>query len=55
MKEFCKEQGLEYAEFGFWEGNGEVRGTLKSVADQLKIVKMVADREIEHAMGRKRE
>ncbi|EIM92093.1 fatty acid/sphingolipid desaturase [Stereum hirsutum FP-91666 SS1] len=55
VKEFCKEQGLEYAEFGFWEGNGEVRGTLKSVADQLKIVKMVADREIEHAMGRKRD
>ncbi|KAH9898300.1 fatty acid/sphingolipid desaturase [Cubamyces lactineus] len=50
VKEFAKERGLEYAEFGFVEGNGEVRGVLKQVADQLKIVGMVADSEIREAM-----
>ncbi|KAI0778284.1 fatty acid/sphingolipid desaturase [Trametes elegans] len=50
VKEFAKERGLEYAEFGFVEGNGEVTGVLKQVADQLKIVGMVADSEIRDAM-----
>lgn len=50
-KEFAKELGLEYAEFGFVEGNGDVRGVLKSVADQVKIVGMVADAEIKEAMN----
>jgi delta8-fatty-acid desaturase len=53
VKEFAKEQGLEYAEFGFFEGNGEVRDTLKGVADQFRIMKMVADSEIQEAMNRK--
>lgn len=55
VKEYCSERGLEYAEFGFWEGNGEVRGVLRGVAEQVGILGMVADREIEIAMGRKRE
>ncbi|OSD03169.1 fatty acid/sphingolipid desaturase [Trametes coccinea BRFM310] len=50
VKEYAKERGLEYAEFGFVEGNGEVRGVLKQVADQIKIVGMVADSEIREAM-----
>lgn len=53
VKEFAKEQGLEYAEFGFFEGNGEIRNTLRGVADQLKIMKMVADSEIREAINGK--
>jgi sphingolipid 8-(E)-desaturase len=53
VKEFAKEQGLEYAEFGFLEGNGEVQGTLRGVANQWKIIKMVADSEIDDAMKAK--
>lgn len=51
VKEFAKENGLEYAEFGFIEGNGEVRGVLKQVADQVKIVGMVADAHVREAVG----
>ncbi|KAI0639502.1 fatty acid/sphingolipid desaturase [Trametes polyzona] len=50
VKDFAKERGLEYAEFGFVEGNGEVTGVLKQVADQIKIVGMVADSEVREAM-----
>ncbi|RDX55756.1 fatty acid/sphingolipid desaturase [Lentinus brumalis] len=50
VKEFAKERGLEYAEFGFVEGNGEVTGVLKQVADQIKIIGMVADSEVREAM-----
>jgi len=53
VKEFAKEQRLEYAEFGFLEGNGEVQDTLRGVANQLKIIKMVADSEIHDAMNAK--
>ena len=69
VKKFAKEQGLEYAEFGFFEGNsevrdtlkgvaianqnGEVRDTLRGVANQLRIIKMVADSEIQEAINAK--
>jgi len=53
VKEFAKEQGLEYAEFGFFEGNGEVRDTLRGVANQFKIIKMVADSKIYGVMNAK--
>lgn len=43
VKEFVEKQGLEYAEFGFVDGNNEVRGVLRQVAEQAKIVGMVAD------------
>ncbi|TFY82341.1 hypothetical protein EWM64_g1684 [Hericium alpestre] len=55
VKEFAKEQGLEYAEFGFVAGNGEVCSTLKGVADQLKIMGIVADAEIKEALEAKRQ
>ncbi|KZT30664.1 delta 8-sphingoloid desaturase protein [Neolentinus lepideus HHB14362 ss-1] len=50
VKDFASEQGLEYAEFGFVEGNNEVTGALKNVADQFKIIGMVAEGEIREAM-----
>ncbi|KAI0304817.1 fatty acid/sphingolipid desaturase, partial [Russula brevipes] len=50
VRQFAEEQGLEYAEFGFLEGNGEVRDTLRGVANQLRILKTVADSEIQEAM-----
>ena len=53
VKEFAKEQELEYAEFGFLAGNNEVQNTLRGVADQLRIMKMVADNGIEEAMNAK--
>ena len=53
VKEFAKEQGLEYAEFGFVEGNGDVLGVLRSVSDQMKIMGMVADAEIQEAIAGK--
>ena len=51
MKQFAEERGLEYAEFGFVDGNAEVRGVLKQVADQIKIIGMVADSEVKDAMA----
>jgi delta8-fatty-acid desaturase len=53
VKEFAKEQDLAYAEFGFISGNGEVLDVLRGVADQAKIVGMVADCEIREAMEKK--
>ncbi|OCH96070.1 fatty acid/sphingolipid desaturase [Obba rivulosa] len=50
VKEFAKEQGLEYAEFGFVEGNEDVRNVLRQVADQVKIVGIVADAEVREAI-----
>jgi len=47
IKEFCKEEGLTYAEFGFVKGNQEVVGILREVAGMVKDigqqVKLVAD------------
>ncbi|KZS94071.1 delta 8-sphingoloid desaturase protein [Sistotremastrum niveocremeum HHB9708] len=45
VKEFAAEHGLEYAEFGFVEGNAEVRGVLRSVAEQVGILMKVAKSE----------
>jgi delta8-fatty-acid desaturase len=53
VKQFAEEQGLEYAEFGFLEGNGQVRDTLRGVANQLRILKTVADSEIQEAIHAK--
>jgi len=50
VKEFAQEHGLTYNEFGFIQGNGDVIGVLKSVADQVKIVGMVAEGEVVEAM-----
>jgi delta8-fatty-acid desaturase len=46
VKEFAKERGLVYAEFGFREGNGEVIGVLRGVAEQVAIMGRVADTEV---------
>jgi delta8-fatty-acid desaturase len=53
VKQFAEEQGLEYAEFGFLEGNAEVRGVLRGVAEQVKIIGMVAEGEIQNALTKK--
>jgi len=42
VKEFAKEQGLEYAEFGFVQGNHEVHNVLKGVAEQVALLGKVA-------------
>lgn len=49
VKEFAKEQGLDYAEFGFVNGNAEVLGVLKGVADQVKLMSRVAQVEVNEA------
>jgi len=52
VKEFAKEQGLVYAEFGFREGNDEVVGVLRGVAEQVRLVGMVAEGEVREKMGK---
>ncbi|EGN97804.1 hypothetical protein SERLA73DRAFT_55783 [Serpula lacrymans var. lacrymans S7.3] len=53
VKEFAKEQGLTYAEFGFVGGNKQVLDVLKGVADQARIMSMVTESEIRGAMEKK--
>jgi len=55
VKEYAKEQGLVYAEFGFVHGNGEVIGVLRGVAEQVKVVGMVAREEAREAVEKKLE
>ncbi|KAH8120187.1 delta 8-sphingoloid desaturase protein [Phellopilus nigrolimitatus] len=50
-KEFGREQGLEYAEFGFIEGNSEVRGVLRSVAEQVRVMGTIANANIQEALS----
>ncbi|KAG9314310.1 fatty acid desaturase-domain-containing protein [Chiua virens] len=53
VKQYAKEQGLVYAEFGFIEGNGDVVNILKAVADQARLIGVVADKEIQEAISKK--
>jgi delta8-fatty-acid desaturase len=53
VKDFTAEQGLVYAEFGWINGQKDVLGVLKSVADQVKLIGTVADGEVAEVMGRK--
>lgn len=53
VKEFAKEEGLTYAEFGFVDGNQEVIGVLKHVAEQVKILRQVAKSEANEALNKK--
>ncbi|KAL0071911.1 hypothetical protein AAF712_000834 [Marasmius tenuissimus] len=53
VKEFAKEEGLVYAEFGFVEGNQDVLGVLRQVADQVKLVATVASAEAREAVDKK--
>ena len=51
VKQFAQDEGLTYAEFGFVEGNREVVGVLKEVAEQVKLVKRVAEAEAREVAG----
>ncbi|KAJ3552652.1 hypothetical protein NP233_g12831 [Leucocoprinus birnbaumii] len=53
VKEFAREQGLVYAEFGFVSGNKEVLGVLRGVAEQVKIVGRVAGVEAREAVEKR--
>ncbi|KAF5388775.1 hypothetical protein D9757_005611 [Collybiopsis confluens] len=60
VKQFAKEEGLTYAEFGFVSANQEVMGVLREVAglvsslsQQVKIVAQVASSEAKEAVGKK--
>lgn len=50
VKQFAREQGLSYAEFGFIGGNRAVLGVLKAVAEQARILGTVAENGIQEAM-----
>ncbi|KIK28406.1 hypothetical protein PISMIDRAFT_580801 [Pisolithus microcarpus 441] len=50
VKQFAREQGLSYAEFGFVRGNRAVLDVLKAVAEQARILGTVAENEIREAM-----
>lgn len=59
---FAKDRGLEYAEFGFAEGNREVRGVLREVAAQVRevaaqvrVVGVVAEANVREAMEKGKE
>ncbi|KAH9487001.1 Delta 8-(E)-sphingolipid desaturase [Psilocybe cubensis] len=53
VKQFAKEEGLTYAEFGFVDGNFEVLDTLRHVAEQVKIMGTVAKVEAKEAIEKK--
>lgn len=53
VKEFAQEQGLTYAEFGFVDGNAEVIGVLKGVAEQVKLMSKVANVEVQEAIEKR--
>jgi delta8-fatty-acid desaturase len=53
VKEFAKEQGLTYAEFGFVNGNKEILGVLQGVAEQVKLIGKVANAEAREAVEKK--
>jgi delta8-fatty-acid desaturase len=53
VKEFAKEQDLAYAEFGFVQGNNDVLGVLRGVAEQAKILGMVANAEAKEAIEKR--
>lgn len=60
VKEFAKEEGLTYVEFGFVSANQEVVGVLREVAglvgslgQQVKMVAQVASVEAKEAVDKK--
>lgn len=55
VKQFAKDEGLTYAEFGgFVEGNKKVLGLLQSVAQQVKLMVNVVEAEAKEAMETKK-
>ncbi|GLB36087.1 putative fatty acid desaturase [Lyophyllum shimeji] len=53
VKEFAQEQGLTYAEFGFIDGNAEVIGVLRGVAEQVKLMGKVANVEAKETIEKR--
>ncbi|KAJ7601218.1 delta 8-sphingoloid desaturase protein [Mycena floridula] len=53
VKQFAKEEGLRYAEFGFVRGNQDVLGVLRSVAQQVQLMKDVVQVEVRQAVEKK--
>ena len=53
VKEFAKQEGLTYNEFGFVDGNQEVIGVLRNVAEQVKILREAAKSEAKEALRKK--
>jgi delta8-fatty-acid desaturase len=53
VKQFAKDEGLTYAEFGFVQGNGEVVGVLRAVAEQVDLMAKVANAEAKEAVDSK--
>ncbi|WRT63320.1 uncharacterized protein IL334_000225 [Kwoniella shivajii] len=50
VKQYCEEQKMEYKEYGWLDGNKQVLSTLREVANQLELLKKVADGEIQEKM-----
>ncbi|WWC67214.1 uncharacterized protein I206_101121 [Kwoniella pini CBS 10737] len=50
VKQYCEEQDIVYKEYGWMDGNKQVLGVLKDVANQLDLLKKVADGEIQERM-----
>ncbi|KAL1407169.1 hypothetical protein Q8F55_006583 [Vanrija albida] len=51
VKEYCKDNDLKYLEYGWLHGNKQVLATLRDVADQLALLKKVADKEIKERLN----
>ena len=52
VKEFARQEGLVYAEFGFRRGNQDIIGVLRTVAEQAKLLGIVAEREVEERVAK---
>ncbi|WVF66640.1 hypothetical protein IAT40_001381 [Kwoniella sp. CBS 6097] len=50
VKQYCEEQDIAYKEHSFVEGNRQVLGVLRDVANQLDLLKKVADGEIQEKL-----
>jgi sphingolipid 8-(E)-desaturase len=53
VKQAAKDEGLVYHEFGFREGNRDVVGVLKNVANQVNIMANVANVEAREAVEKR--
>lgn len=54
VRQFCNDVGLHYYMYNFTTGNGVVLGTLKSVADQVTLMKQVAKNNADIWIGEKK-
>jgi len=50
VKQFARDEGLTYSEFGFVDGNRKVVGTLRQVAEQVKIMTRAVKAEMKEAV-----